>query len=60
MSLSRLFGEHFTRDGKPKRRFQTRAEAEAHAERYGHRHRIYPCSFCQGFHFATRGRRQDG
>lgn len=58
--MKRLVGEHFTRDGKPKRTFATREEAEAYAIRYGYRHLIYPCSFCQGWHFATRGRRNDG
>jgi hypothetical protein len=55
MTGSRLVGEHFTREGKPKRRFTTREEAEAHAERYGYQHlMIYQCSICRDFHFATR------
>ena len=55
--MKRLVGEHFTRDGRPKRRFPTRAAAEEHARRHWHSNLdVYECSVCQGFHFATRRR----
>lgn len=50
----RIVGEHFTADGKPKRRFDTHAEAEAYAETYGYSVLVYPCTFCGGWHLATR------
>jgi hypothetical protein len=54
-SERRLVGEHFRSDGGPKRRFPTREAAERHARRHCHGHlTIYDCSFCGGYHFATR------
>lgn len=52
----RLVGEHFRDDGKPKRRFDTYAEAEAFIELYGHANlKIYgPCEFCGDYHLCTR------
>lgn len=51
----RLVSEHFRSDGKPKRRFATREEAERLAERYRHENlNVYPCGFCRGFHFGTK------
>lgn len=58
MSKSRLIGEHFRADGKPKRRFPTRAAAQKHAHRHAHDNVIiYPCTFCSGWHYATRRHR---
>jgi hypothetical protein len=54
-SGSRLVGEHFRSDGTPKRPFPTREAADRHARRHRHDHlTIYHCSFCDGYHFATR------
>lgn len=54
----RLFGEHFRDDGQPKRRFETREEAQIYVERYGYFCFTYHCTFCDGWHLATRrGRR---
>lgn len=51
----RLVSEHFRSDGRPKRRWPTQAAAEAHRERYGLTDKcVYPCTFCGGFHMATR------
>jgi hypothetical protein len=52
----RLVGEHFRGDGKPKRRFDTHAGAEAFIALYGYLHlKIYgPCEFCGGYHLGTR------
>lgn len=53
--MTRICGEHFRADGKPKRRFKTRQAAITHAERNRVTgKRIYECSICHGFHFATR------
>jgi hypothetical protein len=50
----RIVGEHFRSDGSPKRRFPTQAAAERHAQRYHLNQDLYECSFCGGFHFATK------
>ena len=61
MTSSRLVGEHFTRDGKPKRRFPTRDAAERHARKHWHSNLdVYECTVCQGFHFATRRSHRHG
>lgn len=53
--MTRLVGEHFRADGKPKRKFKTRQAAIKHAETYGFTDKcIYECTICHGFHFATR------
>lgn len=56
----RLVGEHFRDDGRPKRRFDTYAAAEAHIELYGYTNlMIYgPCDCCGGYHLATRRNRR--
>jgi hypothetical protein len=56
----RLVGEHFRSDGKPKRRFDTHAEAEALIELYGYIHlMIYgPCEMCGGYHLSKQRRRR--
>jgi len=52
----RLVGEHFRKDGSPKRRFPTRDAAEKYADTYGYNQNlmIYHCQFCDGWHYATR------
>jgi hypothetical protein len=56
----RLVGEHFRDDGKPKRRFDTYADAEAFIELYGRIDlMIYgPCEFCGGYHLGSRRARR--
>lgn len=50
--MSRLLGEHFKRDGLPKRRYLTQAEAQ---KARGKAHdKVYRCKFCGGWHRATR------
>jgi hypothetical protein len=53
-SRQRIVGEHFTADGKPKRRFDSHAEAMHYAERYGYNVTAYRCTLCDGWHLATR------
>jgi hypothetical protein len=61
-AVTRIVGEHFRADGKPKRKFKTRQAATTYAKRYVERYaerdrcsdkEIYECSVCHGFHFAT-------
>ena len=49
--MGRLVGEHFTREGLPKRAFKSFLEAQT----WGHEHGLvaYECSFCGKFHLAT-------
>jgi hypothetical protein len=47
----RTLGEHFKRDGSPKRAY-TQAEAQAEAERSAKR--AYRCKFCRAWHVGGR------
>jgi hypothetical protein len=49
----RLLGEHFKRDGRPKRAFadQSAAQAEAIRSRKAH---VYRCKFCGQWHVGGR------
>lgn len=51
----RLIGEHFKRDGTPKRRFASKDKAAAFADlkHQTGKVRIYHCKFCDGWHLAT-------
>jgi hypothetical protein len=49
----RLLGEHFKRDGKPKRGFATHAQALVEMERSNKAH-AYRCKFCRQWHVAGR------
>lgn len=40
--------------GKPKLRYETRAEAKAAAKQHGHDERVYRCGHCGYFHLATK------
>lgn len=46
--------------GCRKRYFKTRKEAKAIAKqletKFGHKHRVYNCPYCKGFHFTTMTR----
>jgi hypothetical protein len=54
---TRLLGEHFRDDGRPKTRFKSERAALDSIERYGHRDKVaYHCNFCGGWHLATRRR----
>jgi hypothetical protein len=54
MSQPRFHRDHYKRNLTPKKRFQSIAAAQAHADRYGPRDLvIYQCSVCCGYHFAT-------
>jgi hypothetical protein len=52
----RLLSEHFKDDGTPKRRFPTEAAADAFVRRMMLTQTTvtYHCSFCDGWHIATR------
>jgi hypothetical protein len=51
----RLLGEHFRDDGRPKTRFKSERKALDSIVRHGHRDKIaYHCTFCDGWHLATR------
>lgn len=47
MKQIRLIPEHFKDDGRPKRSFETRAEAERYLDKGAN---IYRCTFCRKFH----------
>lgn len=53
--MTRLIGEHFKRDGSPKRRFATREKAVAFVDlkNQAGKVRVYYCKFCDGWHIAT-------
>jgi hypothetical protein len=48
----RLVGEHFNRDGKPKRGYASERLAKQEAARFGKTY--YRCEICQRFHLASR------
>jgi hypothetical protein len=48
----RLVGEHFNRDGKPKRGYASERVAKREAARFGKAY--YRCEICQRFHLASR------
>jgi hypothetical protein len=48
---ARLVGEHFNRDGKPKRANASERLAKKEAARFGKTY--YRCEVCQKFHLAT-------
>lgn len=48
---ARLVGEHFNRDGKPKRAYASERLAKKEAARFGKTY--YRCEVCQKFHLAT-------
>ena len=49
----RVLGEHFTRDGKPKKRFVSEAKAQEWVRSRCVSATVYPCTFCGGFHSAS-------
>ena len=54
--MTRLIGEHFKRDGRPKHPYSSKAEAKRAALRlrgYEHDVHVYFCQFCQQWHLAT-------
>jgi hypothetical protein len=50
MPHRRIIGEHFKHDGRPKRRYPTRAAALKNLPKNQH---AYLCDFCAGWHRAT-------
>jgi hypothetical protein len=55
--FTRLVGEHFRDDGKPKKRFASERAALECIERYGYLDKVaYHCGFCGGWHLGTRRR----
>lgn len=46
--LSPRTAQHFRRDGRAKRAYPTRQDAEVEAER--HHKRVYLCDFCKRWH----------
>lgn len=53
--MARIIGEHFRRDGRPKRAFASKPEAWAWAIK--RKQHAYYCRFCQHWHVA---RNQNG
>jgi hypothetical protein len=49
--MRRIIGEHFKRNGLPKRDWGSQDRAKRAADR--HHARAYQCSFCGGWHLAT-------
>lgn len=50
--MSRILSEHFKRNGSPKRRFRTKAEAVEFGRK--HNQNPYKCSFCHFWHVGGR------
>jgi hypothetical protein len=48
----RIVGSHFNADGKPKRGYDSEAEARGEADRFGLSY--YRCDVCNKFHLASR------
>lgn len=51
MTERRILGEHFRRDGMPKRGYESHVIAAAEAREFGLV--AYHCSFCDKWHLAT-------
>jgi hypothetical protein len=51
MTMGRIVGSHFNKDGKPKRGYTSEAKAKAEAARFGKTY--YRCDFCDRFHLAS-------
>ena len=50
----RIVGEHFNRDGKPKRGYEHERVAKQEAARFGKTY--YRCDVCNKFHLASQPR----
>ena len=50
----RIVGEHFNRDGKPKRGYEHERVAKQEAARFGKTY--YRCEVCNKFHLASPSR----
>lgn len=53
--MTRLVGEHFNPEGKPKRRYVNKPAAQAQARRLGKK--VYKCGVCHYFHIGGKGKK---